>query len=318
MSRIPKLPDTPVNVAFNHGGIGDDICRLPAFKYLLKKWPHVRITLAVPDYFVPIIEHFFVGHPQIERVVTMTEIWKDNSLRKRNWYQTKTEYFSPMHSHLILHAFSYLCDTVEVSIEEQNYLQFETKRLPDVSQFSLPSSYIAIQVGSTAFVRSLPASTINGISDWAKRSGHQIVYLGNKRTVRGGVAESIDAVYSEDLSTDGVIDLRDKTTLLETAKVISEAKAMVGLDGGLLHLAGCTQVPIVAAYTNLIPKHRLPIRNNELGWNCKVITPPGCHACESNTNFLPEHDYRWCVWPELKCNEKLTADLFIRELENIL
>jgi ADP-heptose:LPS heptosyltransferase len=276
----------------------------------------VKVTLAVPDYFVPVINHFFDG--QLERIVNMTEVWSDISLKKREWYQTKTEFFSPMHVHLIDHAFSYLCDTMEMPIEEKNYLQFDTERLPDVSQFSLPSSYITISCGSTAIVRALPASAINGISDWAKTRGLTVVYLGNKRTVRGGVAESIDAVYSDELVTEGHVDLRDKTSLLETAKVIAGAKAMVGLDGGLLHLAGCTSVPIVAAYTNLIPRHRLPIRNNELGWNCKVVTPPGCLACESNTNFLPQHDYRFCVWPELKCNEKLTADLFIQELEKIL
>lgn len=316
---IPKLPDTPVNMASNFGGLGDDICRLPAYKYVLDKWPHAKITLACADFMITIYEHFFAG--RFERIIGMSEIWKDPDLRSRKWLQTKTEFYTPMHSHLVDHAFSYIADepNTNIPIEKKNYLQFDLTRLPDVSKFALPDSYIVLTPGWTAFVRSLPASTYNGISAWAKARGITPVLLGTKLAVRGGLAEKIEATFAEDLDVTGCIDLREKTTLLEAAHVMAKAKAVIGLDNGLIHLAACSDVPIVAAYTNLDPKLRLPIRNNELGWNCKVITPPGCYQCESSTNFMPlEQDFRYCVWPEMKCNEKLTSDLFIEKLEEIL
>jgi hypothetical protein len=43
------------------------------------------------------------------------------------------------------------------------------------------------------------------------------------------------------------IDLREKTTLLELRDVLGHAAAVVGVDGGTLHLAGTTDVPIVFA-----------------------------------------------------------------------
>lgn len=314
---LPKLPDTPINLALNFGGLGDDICRLPALKYVLDKWPHAKITLACADFYRPVIEHFFAG--RLEKIYGMSEIFADRALMNRKWLQTKTEFFTPMHSHLADHAFSYIADEINIPIEHKNYLQFDLARLPDVSKFSLPEDYVVFTPGYTAPVRALPARTYNGISTWLRARGITPVFLGTKLAVRGGLAEKIEATFDSDLDGEGAIDLREKTVLLEAAHILAKAKVVIGLDNGLVHLAACSQVPIIVAYTNLDPSLRLPIRNNELGWNCKVIRPPGCHTCESSTNFMPlEQDFRHCVWPEMKCSEKLTADLFIKELECIL
>lgn len=310
---MPKIPDQQINIAFNFGGIGDDICRLPALKYLLKTWTHAKVTLACPDYLISVIEHFFEG--KLERVIPFSKMTPE--LAKNKWIQTKTEFFTPMHTHLVDHAFSYICDTMYVPVEEKNYLQFDLEKI-DITKFRLPERYVVITTGYTAEVRRLPANTINRLAGWLNLKGYTPVFLGNKSTFRGGVAESIEGKFDEEIDFNKGIDFRDQTTLLQAAKIMASSNAVVGLDNGLLHVAGCTAAPIIAAYTNALPEHRLPIRNNVLGWACRVVMPPGCYSCQSTTNFLPDQDYRNCVWPKLACNDKLTADLFIRELEKIL
>lgn len=311
----PPLPEQAVYLAFNFGGLGDDICRLPALKFLLRENPHARVTLACADYLVPIINHFFKPG-ELEEVISFKKMTPE--LMKRTWIQTKTEFFTPMRTHLVLHAFSYICDRVDIPIEDQNYLQFRTEEI-DVSKFTLPPSFVVLTPGFTAPVRSLPAKTWNEIADYLNSRGVTPVYLGAREVVRGGPAEKIEGKFDEQIDYTKGLDLRDQTSLLEAARIMSESLAVVGLDNGLLHVAGGTDVPIIAAYTNASPDHRLPIRENHLGWNCYPITPPGCHACQSTVSTtLMQHDFRECVWPELKCGEKLTSDLFIKELECVL
>lgn len=313
-SLRPPLPDTPIYIALNFGGMGDDIARLPALKYMLKENKHARVTLACGDFLVPIIEHFFKG--QLEAIVPFSQMTPE--LMAKKWIQTQTEYFTPQKTHLVKHAFSYICDTIDVPIEEMNYLQFDLGRLPDVTRFSLPTRYVVITTGYTAEVRRLPSTTVNEISSYLSSKNITPVYLGSKSTFRGGISESIEASFDDGIDYSNGIDLRDQTSILEAAKVMSNSCAVVGLDNGLLHVAGCTSAPIIGAYTNALPIHRLPIRNNTLGFNCRVVTPPGCFSCQSTIGFLPDQDYRNCVFPQLKCNDKLTANLFIQHLEELL
>lgn len=320
----PELPPQDIKIIFNYGGLGDDVCRLPALKFLLKDQPHVRVTLAVGDHFVPVAEHFFKSHPQITRILGFTELYKEPELMKSTWIQTKTEFFTPFRTHLVDHAFSYICDRnpADTPIEEKNYLQFDLERLPDdtaiKTKFKIPTSFALLPTGYTADVREFSPAAINGISDWLNGRGITPVYIGQKSIRRGGVADIIEARFTDDVDYSKGLDLRGQTTLLEVAILCSESRAVIGVDCGILHVAGCTGANIVAGYTNALPQHRLPIRNSVLGYKCKAVTPPGCHSCQSTVGFLPEQDYRHCVWPELACASKLTSDLFIKELEEVL
>ncbi len=108
---------------------------------------------------------------------------------------------------------------------------------------------------------------------------------------------------------------------------MSKAKAVVGVDNGLLHVAGCTGVAIVGGFTTVRPEIRMPIRHNILGWNYHAVIPDkslDCSFCQQDTNFLYGHDYRKCWYKEKKerteilCIKQLTADKFKTILESIL
>lgn len=122
------------------------------------------------------------------------------------------------------------------------------------------------------------------------------------------------------------LDLIDKTTVLQAANIMSGALAVVGVDNGLLHLAGCSKVPIVAGFTTVSPDIRLPYRDGVLGKDCYVVTPPAtlaCRFCQQGTNFLYGHDYRNCLYKndsalDRLCTKSITADRFIHHLEIIL
>ena len=53
------------------------------------------------------------------------------------------------------------------------------------------------------------------------------------------------------------MDLRGKTTLAEAAVIIKAAKCYVGIDSGLMWIAGSLQVPTVGLYgTSYLPAYR--------------------------------------------------------------
>jgi ADP-heptose:LPS heptosyltransferase len=55
----------------------------------------------------------------------------------------------------------------------------------------------------------------------------------------------------------GTLDLRGKTTLAEAAALIARARCYVGIDSGLIWIAGSLQVPTVGLYgTRYIPAYR--------------------------------------------------------------
>lgn len=54
----------------------------------------------------------------------------------------------------------------------------------------------------------------------------------------------------------GVLDLRGRTTLAEAAAVIAAARCYVGIDSGLMWIAGSLQVPVIGLHgTSYIPAY---------------------------------------------------------------
>jgi ADP-heptose:LPS heptosyltransferase len=318
MKRGEPFNRTHCQIIFNEGGLGDNIARLVAIEYALKHYKHADLLLCVPDFFIPTINHFFEGRVKVIGFSDLTQ-----KQQREPWFQTMSFMHTPRRAHLVDHAMRYICDS-DVPMEEKNYLQWDLSKIPLMMRFEKP--YVVLCTGYTAEVRSLPAKTINAVADYVNSRGYDVIWLGKREVNRGSNAfmaktnsEVISASFGEDVDYSKGIDLIDKTSLLETAKLIAGAKAIVGADNGLLHVAGGTDTWIIAGFTNQEPKFRLPIRKGQLGYKCRVVDAgPGCIRCEANCQFMPDFDSRECVYKDLECREQLTADRFIKELEQIL
>ena len=185
----------------------------------------------------------------------------------------------------------------------------------DIAKFGLdPSGYVVVTTEATTPVRTLKSSVINEIVQSVKDRGLQPVFLGKK-----DLREDYKATSDDGIITDGVLDLREKTTLVEAAVVLSKAKAVIGLDNGLLHLACCSDVPVIFAFTTVDPRHRIPPRPP--GAKTISIVPPeklSCRFCQSNMRFLIGHEFSNCIYGDLKCVETMESKTFIAALDNIL
>lgn len=302
-----------LQVTFNNGGIGDHIAYMSAVKYIKETFKFVEIHLFVPDFFFE-LAHNLVPGLLIYKFSDIPKYWSDELPTK----QTKNVH-STLKTHLVDHGFHLLCDA-QPSIEKKNYCRLTP--VP-ISQFGLPASYCVVTTGFTAQVREMIPETVNVICEYLNARNITPVFLGSKSAPVGTKNFKLIGNFNNEVDYSKGIDLIDKTSLVEAGSIIAGAKAIVGLDCGLLHLAGTTSTPIVFGTTTVESHLRVPYRDNVLGKNCYVVEPPKslkCRFCQSNWEFMYKDnlDFKVCFYKDYKCTQSLTADKYIKFLDVIL
>lgn len=303
-----------INLMLLDGGIGDGIAALTAVDYILKQYPWITPLLWVPDYLVSLCKHLLPDDTPVYGLSEMKGTYQPKRPTKTTSWDGNT---SPMKIHCLDYAFLKLCDE-NPSIEHKNYLQIKPD-LIDVTSFSLPKKYVVITTGYTASVREFKAEAVNELAKGCKEKGFEVVFLGQRAT-KTGVSFTIKGTFDTTIDYSQGLDLIDKTNLLEAAKIMHLSQAVLGVDNGLLHLAGCTDVKIIGGFTTVSPEIRMPVRNNILGWNYYPVTPDqdlSCKFCQQKTNFLYGHDYKNCIYKNPVCTDQMTADKFLKALEII-
>jgi ADP-heptose:LPS heptosyltransferase len=92
----------------------------------------------------------------------------------------------------------------------------------------------------------------------------------------------------------GVRDLRGKTSLRETAAILSQARVFVGLEGFLMHLARAVECRSVIVYGG----HSNPA---QLGYsaNCNLFTALPCAPCGQRSACAHDRECMRAISPEL-------------------
>lgn len=301
-----------VNFILMHGGVGDHVSSLVALNHIIKNYPWITPLIWTPDFLTDFAKHLLpkaiinnytsMARKYDSRITTKTTAWDG--------------IISPMKIHCLDYAFLKLCDE-NPGVEHKNFLQIDPSKI----NYALPDKpYVVITTGYTAAVREFPAEHINNVAKYLVDKGVTPVFLGQTSTATGA-NHTIKGTFASAIDFSIGINLIDKTALLEAAKIMSGAKAVIGVDNGLLHIAGCTNVPIIGGFTTVDPKSRLPVRNSILGHNYYAVTPDltlSCSFCQVKTNFLYGHEYTKCLRQDAICTKQMTAAKFINHLEKIL
>ncbi len=308
-----KPTSKTINVLMLDGGLGDHLAGLPVIKYITYSYPWIKVLLWTPDYLVNFAKHVLPKTVQIKGLGEMRGQYEP----KRPTKTTKWDgYTSPMKIHLVDYAFLRLIDE-NPSLEHKNYLQIT----PDEREtIGMPKNYAVITPAFTANVREFLGKEINILAKHLLSKGVTPVFLGQRET-KTGTRSTITGNMADQVDYSLGLDLIDKTNLLQAANIMAGAKAVLGVDNGLLHLAGCTKVPIVSGFTTVSPHIRNPIRNNDLYHKIANITPDntlGCTFCQERTNFLYGHDYRNCIYKDRLCVTQMTAQKFIQGYEGLV
>lgn len=323
--NVPYYP-LGMNFLFYNGGMGDYLTWITPVRWLASEAQWIKGKVIHPNYLKEVLDYFLKPYPE----------W--TSQNYKDFQETKEIETTPFRGPLILEqqplnatgAHLLTCGWVYFTNKEgppegvdpwtsnhlgievgwNNYPQFDQK---DLDSFELPEEakqleskkYAVITTGITTESRRVPQGGWTPVIEHIKARGLTPVFLGKSVTETGNV-KNIHTEFVKGVDFSSGVDLRDKTSLLQAASIMSRAAFVVGHDNGLLHLAGCTRVPIIFGYNIASPEHREPRRPIGKIYNVHLTYEElRCNFCQSKTNFVIGFNYRNCFYNDNLCMRML-------------
>lgn len=134
------------------------------------------------------------------------------------------------------HLIDAMAETIGIGLQPDERRPFLFLTEQERAASSWARGWIAVQSSSTTYW------TAN--KHWLPGRMQQVV---NEISAMGYAVVQLGA--GQDDALDGVKDLRGKTTLRESAAILANARLLVGLEGGLVHLARSVDSRAVVIYT---------------------------------------------------------------------
>lgn len=288
---------TEVNFVIGGAGIGDYIGYLCVLDWVAKTHPQVLGRVYCGDFFLPIVENVFRKYPHWASL--NRNKLNEHLIKTRPTFATHTEFPNRLGMHSVDLGYVYYANIFPPPEDGNSYPQLD---FSEYKTNELPPSYAVMTPYATNKPRMMDAKAFNGIKDHFIRCGITPVFIGKKEITAQRFVE-----LNPGYDFTGGLDLTNQTSLLSAAGIMSEAKVVVGLDNGLLHLAAMTEVPIVFGYTVSSPSHAKPRRKSGKIFN---IYPDEknlpCTFCQSKMRYMFNHDFAECVYRDLLCIDALS------------
>jgi hypothetical protein len=318
----------------NYSPLGDTITTLPIVRalerdgclhQLLAPVHHVNLyKQVIPEHKIICIETDLVDKPLKKHEEVMVPFDAEYPVIS-TWREN--ENFFPDKMHLVDY-FSIKLGKCVLLPEEKNYPILQPKS-NIVQEYNLPKKYFVVHTPYLQANKALSQKTIYKILHHIKKLGYTPILTGAYGD-KYEFKEYKDGKYNTtpkglDEVPDFVIDMRNKTPeILDLHAIIHYSYGFLGMDGGAVHVAGMTRVPIIAGFTFQRPEYLMPIRYNEVGWNVMPIVPPEgtCRFCLSN-RLYPIWKFKHmnnfdCMKGTDECSSNLSAKDFLNALDKVL
>lgn len=326
-NQTELLFDTKMNFVLNHGALGDMISSLPAIIHArTNRSDLVHMRVWVGAWQIELVQHLLNPYGKFE-VLDLKDFPK-KAVERKDWDGGPVAVNAAIGNthtrnrvHMVDYAFNFLIDARPENMSQRSY-----PTLAKLGDKVIDGEYVVIPVGATSKNKLFRGRIMAEVMKWAQEK-YKVVLVGTK-TSHTHVEEQgelkpitlideADQIPSEVMSK--VIDIRDKTTLLELRDVLGHAKAVAGVDGGTLHLAGTTDTNIVYGLTTTLPSHRYIPRLGDHVHKIMYVLPRNleCAGCQSNWVLVPWHDFRFCAYDDNKCVDHLDAQDFINGLKEL-
>jgi hypothetical protein len=293
----------------NSAAVGDLIAAAPSVKYAIDNF-HKKT-----QYLVGIHEHFkclFPFVPEDRFIEVKANYDKTFAVRHLNMLGV-----GGMNCRLTPSRLK-LTDYTSLGLLGRILPDYKAKYIPlpkvDIAHFGVDFSKAVIII--TTFrdkQRSILGPELVKIAEYVQAKGLIPVYVGKT----GAISIWKTNLAKTDFTYPGFgVDLMNNTSLLELASIMGQARAVVGVDSGPVHLAFTTDVPVVCGFTTVAPELRIPYRG--LVRTEAVVPNIACTFCESNWS-LNTWDFNNCPRKmELaECVTKMSADKFINALAKL-
>lgn len=307
--------EKPIWFFITNSGIGDILCYMSAFDFIARNYPHLEAHVSTAEWTVEILQHYFKKYPK----------WTIHGHNEGNLIREKTNIkgvyqlpINPTASPLLELGFIYFAETTPIPEGERYYVSLNLEEVKLKSSVkNLEQGYFVMTPGNTAKSRLMLPHIFNQIKDYGLSLGLRPVFLGNDKV--GGHEDGQYTKFSDQYDLKGGLNLLNKTSLLEAAKIIEGSKFIVGLDNGLLHLGALTKAPIVFGYTIAGPRQRRPVRRSGGPIVDVVLSKEEleCIHCQEFMRFT-SHDFGGCMYDDFKCLELLNFDKYKKAIDECL
>lgn len=300
-----ELPVVRINYVLQGAGIGDYICMLPALLWTAQNNPWIEGRVFVGEMLVELFSNFFVHHKEwkvqpLERINELVEA--PSTMRGPGITMNGVKYQQLVNGcggNLVQLGFCYYVNMMNPPPDSIYHPQIDFFRAPAMT-LNLPGqafTYAVLTPGGVSENRTIPGEAWNPIIKHLLARGITPVVLGKSKVVA-----HVPVHFPPGMDYSNVINLIDKTTHLEAAWIMKHAAVTVGLDNGLIHLAACTDAPLVAGYNMVHPRDRAPIR--KIGKFRSVYLRDhtdrepelACSGCQTYMKNMFPHTFNQCLY----------------------
>lgn len=302
---MSKSRTAPINFIFANGGVGDYINWTPVLKWVHEQHPHVDARIYVTTIFAEVAEHLFRGIPrwEVRDRKQFGKFYEPGSLIA--FPKGGEQLLNAVGQHLLDLGFNYFGCTAKAP-EGYNALpeiDFEAdwSKWPEMDQYR-HMGFAIFTPGATAGIRTVPVEGFNALVEYTRAHGIMPVFLGKREVAMGYTAKFADYDYSRG------VDLRERTTLLEATALMNDpgCKFVIGLDNGLLHMAGTTKATVIFGHNIADIEHRRLRRSRGRTIDVSISKEElSCIGCQSHMRFTYNHDFKKCMFGDDKCLELL-------------
>lgn len=303
-----------LHLVLNAGGMGDIIHCIPAVKSIIAHYPWQNYHVWVPDYLV---ELFKKALPKVKVGAFKDSPKKCDGVKEGIICFDEAGRHSSMRTHLTDYAFFMLMDRLPYDNTERNFSTVRPKA--NIKRFNLPEKYVVISPYFRSTLRQMLPGHLNKIRDLVKQRGYSVVLLGSAKQPYNG-AKDVNTNGARAWDGEGCIDLCEKTSVLEALEILWGAHSLITMDGGLMHLCCLTKTPVVAGFTSVDPKTRLPYKSGELTDQVRVVEPDvSCKYCQSTWCMVynTQHNFNDCFFKDFQCVKEITYNKVIKQWEKI-
>jgi hypothetical protein len=277
------------------GGIGDELLLTAVARELKKRKPDIRIWQVShsPDllkYNKDYHKVFDWGHIHLRF---------SNLLNGRRVHLSYSEQIIPgeLEGAPPRHVIAELCRKAGISdeIEIRPYLYIDEEEKKKGRLF--PQQIVLHCVGESSYENVMRNKL------WPKEKFESVVRMIREKQIGGKDIEIVQVGIAGDPYIDGCVDMRGKTSLRETAAIINQAKAFIGTEGLLCHIARAVDCRSIIIYGGRVHSKQTGYACNE---NLDSFVP--CAPC-----------WKWNKCDRQRiCMDMITAENVAEAVEKVL
>lgn len=283
-------------LAIRNDRFGEFLLNIPAFRALKEAYPRARLTLAVSREVKELAE--------CVECADNVEVWDDlkKSLRKRKfdlcvilnpakeahvlsflagiprragydrkWGILLTDKIPDKKNLGLKHEVEYNLDVVGLIVGEKKEIASSGLSLPRNDKYDFLAGAIAIHPFTSDPVKQWPVERFSELAQRiAKELRVKVVLVGKGES---GIASS----SARNDANNEIIDLVNKTSLVELAQILKQCRMLISCDSGPMHLAAAVGTQVLALFRNDLPG-KTPKRWGPWGKGHIVIEKPSLTA----------------------------------------